>query len=441
MSWKKQRPRGNAGLSQFMSLVDGQQTDDVDQTADSSTKPFKRRMSGDDLSLPLASLTSAQRSRSNDSNSGSRSARYHADDSILRRKASGTDANDYGPASSRSNGLIRSSTSGTITAQQTSKVTRGTTITPNSVCVLAPIEAISIGTQSQCENILANVSSSMGARQHSMQLYRLVPIASDSKEPITGPVAVAVEPSNVSLEGIEQLLEDNEQLHTNMDRVSGSIQVLTDEVDRLSKLKARNEQFYLRSRNALEDEITALRRKLKQSLEIRKENQLMLDALRSEFEVLVSSMTTSPSAPMNRSISNESKSSTPTLCAYQLLVEMSVSPESDIPVFLKLLGTDNRSDNIQLPFDTAEPTISETGIHVFEFDCDAASFPDLAETWVWREDGDLTFPKSVRSVFISTEETSRHPARQWKFYYNKASQNHARATNSKYSRLFPQQQA
>ena len=108
-------------------------------------------------------------------------------------------------------------------------------------------------------------------------------------------------------------------------------------------------------------------------------------------------------------------------------------------MFLKLIGNDGLSDDIQLPFHTARPTKLTSGDYAYEFDCDAVQFKDITELWMWRDDGDVGFPISIRTIKIeqtlNSASTGGKKPRRWKFKH--ARKEADKAQSSKYVRFLP----
>lgn len=126
-----------------------------------------------------------------------------------------------------------------------------------------------------------------------LEVYALVPI-SEYRGPVTQ-VAVRLVQSSLSLQGIEDLLVQREQLTEQLDRSRVALRTYSEQVEKLKQAgeKVDAEKYHKRGQKVkqLDEDNKKLRGLLKAQLEnsenLRKETQQTVETLRQEFDLLV----------------------------------------------------------------------------------------------------------------------------------------------------------
>lgn len=141
-------------------------------------------------------------------------------------------------------------------------------------------------------------AQTFGVAQDLLEVFVLVPI-SEWRGTATH-VAVRLSQSTLSLQAIEDLLVQREQLSEQLDRSRSALQTYSEQVNKLKQVsdKVDAEKYHKRGQKVkqLDEDNKKLRSLLKTQLEnsenLRKETQQTVETLRQEFDLLVRELMT-----------------------------------------------------------------------------------------------------------------------------------------------------
>ena len=148
-------------------------------------------------------------------------------------------------------------------------------------------------TSSDLDSVYSLCSQTFGVAEDQLELFALVPV-SEARGPFRT-VAARLRPSSFSLQSIEDLLVQRDQLSEQLERSREALQTYSEQLEVLKKSasKVNAEKYHRRGQKLkqLDEDNKKLRQLLKTQLEnsesLRVETQQTVETLRQEFDMLV----------------------------------------------------------------------------------------------------------------------------------------------------------